>query len=42
MIEVLQSEYIKLARAKGIPIKKIIIRHALRNAIVPVLTFVDH
>lgn len=40
MIEVLQSDYIKLARAKGIPIKKIIIRHALRNAIVPVLTFV--
>lgn len=40
MIEVLQSDYIKLARAKGIPIRTIIIRHALRNAIVPVLTFV--
>ncbi|AHA69410.1 peptide ABC transporter permease [Bacillus thuringiensis] len=39
-IAVLQSDYIKLVRAKGIPIKKIIIRHALRNAIVPVLTFV--
>ncbi|KOS31025.1 peptide ABC transporter permease [Bacillus anthracis] len=40
MIEVLQSDYIKLARAKGIPIKKIIIKHALRNAIIPVLTIV--
>ncbi|KOS30909.1 peptide ABC transporter permease [Bacillus anthracis] len=39
MIEVLQSDYFKLARAKGIPIKKIIIRHALRNAFVPVVTF---
>lgn len=38
MISVLSSDYIKLAKSKGISTKKIVIRHALRNALIPVLT----
>ena len=39
MLEVLGSEYIKLARAKGVPERTILWKHALRNAAIPVLTF---
>ena len=39
MTEVLDSEYIKLARIKGVPQRVIIFRHALRNALLPVITF---
>lgn len=39
MIEVLDSEYIKLARIKGVPQRAIVYRHALRNALLPVITF---
>jgi peptide/nickel transport system permease protein len=39
MLEVLGSEYIKLARAKGLPMHVVIWRHAFRNAAIPVLTF---
>ncbi len=38
MISVLSSDYILLARSKGVPESGIIFRHALRNALVPVLT----
>ena len=38
MIEVLQQEFIKLARAKGVPPGRLFVRHALRNAILPVVT----
>lgn len=38
MIETLQQEFIKLAIAKGVPSRRLIIRHALRNAILPVVT----
>lgn len=38
MIEVLNSDYIELARAKGFRQIYIIMRHALRNAIIPLLT----
>jgi len=37
MIEVLAADYIRTARAKGLPAGKIIFKHALRNAIVPVV-----
>lgn len=37
--EVLQTDYIKLAKAKGIPIRYWLWRHALRNALLPVLTY---
>lgn len=38
MLDVLNSDYIKTAKAKGLSNKMIIWRHALRNAIMPVLT----
>ena len=38
MIEVLQSEYILLAQAKGISRKHLIMHHALRNCLIPVIT----
>ncbi len=37
MIEVLSADYIRTARAKGLPARKIIFKHALRNAVVPVV-----
>ena len=37
-LEVLDSDYIKYARAKGLPEHKIIFKHALRNAINPMIT----
>ena len=38
MLEILDSEYIKLGRAKGVSPQKIIWKHALRNALIPPLT----
>ena len=38
MLEVLDSDYIKFARAKGLSEKKVIYKHALRNAINPMIT----
>ena len=40
MIEVLGQDYIRMARAKGIGERKINYSHALRNAVIPVLTIV--
>lgn len=37
MIEVLSADYIRTARAKGLPASTVIFKHALRNAIVPVV-----
>ncbi|MCI0796049.1 MAG: ABC transporter permease [Chloroflexi bacterium] len=39
MLEVLDSEYVKLARAKGVSGSAIIWKHAFRNALIPPLTF---
>ncbi|MFT4266981.1 MAG: ABC transporter permease [Xenophilus sp.] len=41
MTGVLHSEYIKFARIKGVPEHVIVLRHALRNALLPVVTFVS-
>jgi peptide/nickel transport system permease protein len=38
LIEVLNQEYILAARAKGLPEKTVIYKHALRNALLPVIT----
>src|SRR5260370_17481520 len=38
MLEVLGSEYVKLARLKGLPESLVIAKHALKNALIPVLT----
>jgi oligopeptide transport system permease protein len=39
MVEVLQQDYIRTAFAKGLPLFYISIRHGLRNAILPVITY---
>ena len=39
MLDVLDSEYIKLARAKGVSSRQVIWKHAFRNALIPPLTF---
>ncbi|MFI5013022.1 MAG: ABC transporter permease [Hyphomicrobiales bacterium] len=38
MIEALSSDYIRTARAKGLPRRVILVKHALRNAILPVVS----
>jgi peptide/nickel transport system permease protein len=38
MLEVLADEYIRTARSKGLSERLIVVRHALRNALIPVLT----
>lgn len=38
MLEVLNSDYIRTARAKGVPEKKVINKHAFRNTLVPLVT----
>ena len=38
MLEVLGSEYVKLARIKGLPQSLVIAKHAFKNALIPVLT----
>ncbi len=39
MLEVLDSEYVKFARVKGLPEQLVIYKHALKNAVIPALTF---
>ena len=39
MLEVLDSEYVKFARIKGLPEQMVIYKHALKNAVIPALTF---
>ena len=40
VIEVLTEDYIRTARAKGLPLRLILLRHALRNAAVPIVTVI--
>jgi peptide/nickel transport system permease protein len=40
MLEVLNQDYIRTARAKGLTERTVIIRHALRNALIPLATIV--
>jgi peptide/nickel transport system permease protein len=39
MLEVLDSEYVKLARVKGVIERRVVWMHALKNALIPVVTF---
>jgi len=39
MLDVLDSEFVKLARVKGVPPRGVIWKHALKNAFMPVLTY---
>ena len=41
MLEVLQQDYIKTARAKGLPEWLVLFRHAIRNAILPVISYLS-
>jgi peptide/nickel transport system permease protein len=38
MLDVLASDYIRTARAKGLGMREVVIKHALRNALVPIVT----
>jgi ABC-type dipeptide/oligopeptide/nickel transport system permease component len=40
MLQVLSEDYVRTARAKGVPARLVITRHALRNALIPVVTVV--
>jgi peptide/nickel transport system permease protein len=40
MLEVLADDFIRTARAKGLPGRRVVIGHALRNALIPVVTIV--
>jgi peptide/nickel transport system permease protein len=40
MLDVLGSEFVKFARAKGVPERGVIWKHAFRNALLPVITFI--
>ena len=40
MLEVLREDYVRAARAKGLPHWRVVVVHALRNALIPVLTII--
>lgn len=40
MLEVLRSDYVRTARAKGLGPRAVVVKHALRNALIPILTVV--
>jgi peptide/nickel transport system permease protein len=40
MLEVIRHDYVRTARAKGLAERAVVYRHALKNALLPVVTFV--
>ncbi len=40
MLEVIRQDYIRTARAKGLSEKKVVLKHALRNSLIPIVTLV--
>ncbi|MBN8872727.1 MAG: ABC transporter permease [Rhodospirillales bacterium] len=40
MLEVLRQDYIRTARAKGLPNRKVVVKHALANAMIPITTVI--
>jgi peptide/nickel transport system permease protein len=40
MLDVLGQDYIRTARAKGLPRRKVVLKHALRNALLPLVTII--
>src|SRR5262252_9606103 len=40
MVEVLSLDYVRTARAKGMPERRVVYQHALRNAVIPLVTLV--
>ncbi len=41
MLEVMHSDYLRTAKAKGLPRSRVIVKHALRNAMIPIVTLVS-
>ena len=42
MLEALGSDYVRTARAKGLPERTVVLKHALRNSLIPVTTLLGH
>ena len=40
MVEVLRTDYVRTAHAKGLPARRVLYKHALRNALLPVVTVI--
>jgi peptide/nickel transport system permease protein len=40
MLEVLEEDYVRTARSKGLPERSVVLKHALRNALVPIVTVI--
>ena len=40
MLDVLRMDYIRTAKSKGLPRRRVLIKHALRNALIPIITLV--
>ncbi len=40
MLQVLESDYVRTARAKGLTEPRVVVRHALRNALIPIVTLI--
>jgi ABC-type dipeptide/oligopeptide/nickel transport system permease component len=40
MLDVLSEDYVRTARAKGLPMRKVIYKHALKNAMIPIVTVI--
>ncbi|MBQ9764858.1 MAG: ABC transporter permease [Lachnospiraceae bacterium] len=40
MLEVLNADYVRTARAKGLPESKVVGKHAFRNTLIPIITFI--
>jgi peptide/nickel transport system permease protein len=38
MLQVLSSDYVRTARAKGLAERRVVLKHALRNALIPIIT----
>ena len=41
MLEVMHSDYLRTAKAKGLPRRTVILKHALRNALIPIVTLLS-
>jgi len=42
MLEVLNADYIRTARAKGVPERRVISRHAFRNTLIPLISYMSY
>ncbi|MCA1814555.1 MAG: ABC transporter permease, partial [Halobacteriales archaeon] len=40
MLRTMQSDYVEAARARGVPERQVVLNHALRNALIPIVTVV--